>query len=554
MESFIAAFLLGMREYFGNVDHLRHTVTTAPLAGEECRKQFLIIYDSVPGGTGYLKQLALEEHSLIKILEKSLNFLETCDCRNDPQKDGCYRCLFSYRQSRSIGRISRKAAINLLRQIYSGKDSLVESQRRITEAPVDDLLESELERLFIDALSRTGDESRKVALSNQLVRDKAGFRLKIRDAVWEIEPQVTLGREDGVSVQTKADFVLWPIGPREDRWPVAIYTDGFAFHSDSVADDTLKRAALLARGGLRVWTLNWQDVRFLDKKRGESVLPALDVELMPGRREAYRTISKIAGRPDFLLPEPSPMELLVRYLESPKAETVFANQAKAVAYALLSPGDQGERAAFDEWLRELSEIREASGADGIDYEFGKTLFGTFRPEPRSAMRVLAGLAGKSLEDIEVISFLDDLEFEHPNFKRYWSGFWHFWNLMQFSNNFRAVTRLGLQEGIYEQIVPIAHAPFDAPDSGWMKALKLIAAGAARDFADRCVSLGIPPPDEVGFELIGEDGAVAGEAEMAWETTKIALLLSEETSKAFSDAGWRIIYPRDEPNLDWFKGD
>lgn len=55
MESFVAAFMLGMKEYFGNVDHLRATVSEVPVPDTDYRKQYLVIYDSVPGGTGYVK-------------------------------------------------------------------------------------------------------------------------------------------------------------------------------------------------------------------------------------------------------------------------------------------------------------------------------------------------------------------------------------------------------------------------------------------------------------------------------------------------------------------
>ena len=57
LESFTATFMLGMKERFGNVDHLRATVSEVPVADADYRKQYLVIYDSVPGGTGYLKQL-----------------------------------------------------------------------------------------------------------------------------------------------------------------------------------------------------------------------------------------------------------------------------------------------------------------------------------------------------------------------------------------------------------------------------------------------------------------------------------------------------------------
>ena len=46
-ESFTAAFMLGMKEYFGNVDHLRATVSEVPVPDADYRKQYLVIYDSV---------------------------------------------------------------------------------------------------------------------------------------------------------------------------------------------------------------------------------------------------------------------------------------------------------------------------------------------------------------------------------------------------------------------------------------------------------------------------------------------------------------------------
>ena len=94
-----------------NVDHLRATVSEVPVPDADYRKQYLVIYDSVPGGTGYLKQLMHEKNALIEIFEKALQVMENCSCKEDPQKDGCYHCLFAYRQNQQIGNISRSTAI-----------------------------------------------------------------------------------------------------------------------------------------------------------------------------------------------------------------------------------------------------------------------------------------------------------------------------------------------------------------------------------------------------------------------------------------------------------
>ena len=90
VESFVAAFMLGMKKKFGNVDHLRATISEVPVPEADYRKQYLVIYDSVPGGTGYLKQLMNEENGIIDVFEGALETMEHCSCNDDPQKDGYY--------------------------------------------------------------------------------------------------------------------------------------------------------------------------------------------------------------------------------------------------------------------------------------------------------------------------------------------------------------------------------------------------------------------------------------------------------------------------------
>ena len=173
-ESFTAAFMLGMKEYFGNVDHLRATVSEVPVPDADYRKQYLVIYDSVPGGTGYLKQLMNEKNSLIDIFERALQKLEQCSCKEDPQKDGCYHCLYAYRQSQNIGNISRSTAIRILRSILSGKDNLTKIEK-LASIPVNSLFDSELERRFVEALAQMGNENRKVDISKSLISGKEGY-------------------------------------------------------------------------------------------------------------------------------------------------------------------------------------------------------------------------------------------------------------------------------------------------------------------------------------------------------------------------------------------
>jgi hypothetical protein len=52
--------------------------------------QYVMSYDSVPGGTGYLHELlANDAKTLIDAVRLALSQLAACSCNMDPDKDGC---------------------------------------------------------------------------------------------------------------------------------------------------------------------------------------------------------------------------------------------------------------------------------------------------------------------------------------------------------------------------------------------------------------------------------------------------------------------------------
>ncbi|MDR0571442.1 MAG: DEAD/DEAH box helicase, partial [Rickettsiales bacterium] len=221
LESFTAAIMLGLREHFGNVDHLSVTIAEVPVQGVDYKKNYLVIFDSVPGGTGYLKQLAQaevrdknnlkteEKGNIIEIFEKALAVLESCPCKDDPLKDGCYHCLFAYRQSKDIGNISRKTAINLLRSILNGKKNL-EEVKTIESISIDSLFESELERRFVEALSYIKTPNGPVTVNKEFINNKEGYLVNVGNKLWELEPQVEFFTGYNFNIKSRADFVFWP--------------------------------------------------------------------------------------------------------------------------------------------------------------------------------------------------------------------------------------------------------------------------------------------------------------------------------------------------------
>lgn len=282
-ESFTAAFMLGMKEYFGNVDHIQATICDVPSDEGPYRKKYLVVYDSVPGGTGYLKQLMENQNSLIQIFQKALSVMENCSCNQDPRKDGCYRCLYAYRQSRNIGNISRNAAEKMIRSILSGAKN-IKKIPKLGSIKTNAIFDSELEAAFVEAIRRSGNDTYSVTVESEILNDKEGYVVHVGDSVWELEPQVHLGKADGVSVDSKPDFILRLIKSShkgDSRKVIAVFTDGFTYHWNKTDDDTLKRAAIMRSGDYRVWSLSYLDVENVFKKHDEYAADIWNVKILP---------------------------------------------------------------------------------------------------------------------------------------------------------------------------------------------------------------------------------------------------------------------------------
>lgn len=552
-ESLTAAFLLGMKECFGNVDHLRAVISEAPVAGTVFRKQYLVVYDCIPGGTGYLRQLVQRKQALVEVFARALRVLETCSCRDDPQKDGCYHCLYAYRQSGHMNQISRRAAIGMLKAIVSGRDR-VEEIPALDSIPMRELFESELERRFIQALYRVCGESGPLQLVKALVNGKEGLRIKAGGAVWEVESQVFL---EGTPAPCRADFVLWPVRGGGDRRPVAVFTDGFLYHKDRAADDTRKREALVLEGRFRVWVLSWKDVQSVFQPQGGYAAPTLLPQAMPAGAQMYRPT--LAGEQALPTDRLSPMELLVKYLELDRAEELFQLHAKAYAFSLLEPGKRRSTQDFAQWRAAADPISQALWGRPAPRE--DAFFGTWRPGEDS-LEIYAGVSAQEMKvkktqaQVFVSALLrDGREDRTERYESQWNGFWQFFNVMQFLGSFGAVTETGLAQGVYGGLMPREEEPAAPRQAGaWGPLLEDMDAGAAA-MADRLMAMGVPAPSCVGYELADSSGAVAAQAELAWERERVVYLLPDQEAyrPAFEAAGWTVLTDGGAPEEIWRGG-
>ena len=130
--SFIGALHLGLKQRFGGkVDHLQSALAEEPQPGSRQRKTFLYLFDSVPGGTGYVRQLMDRGgEDLKEVFQRSLQSLQSCAC-----SDGCYRCIFRYRERFNREHTSKLRAIEQLQTILSDPNYTSHHSARSVKCP-----------------------------------------------------------------------------------------------------------------------------------------------------------------------------------------------------------------------------------------------------------------------------------------------------------------------------------------------------------------------------------------------------------------------------------
>ena len=267
--SFIAALELGLRRRFrGSLDHIRAMTCDNALAGANEGRRYLMLYDTVPGGTGYLKDLMTDRGELPRVFGLALESLKACECNREPHKDGCYRCVYAYRRSRDMALTSRRTAVEILESILDHVQELEEVEG-LDKVKVNAVLESELEARFIEALRRMRIDGERPGVRHDLVQGKPGYVLKVGDRTWFVEPQTELGESEGVAVPSRPDFLIRPARATEAP-PVAVFMDGFEYHRDATDQDSAKRMALV-RAGFLVWSLTWHDLEAAFGKAAEAV-------------------------------------------------------------------------------------------------------------------------------------------------------------------------------------------------------------------------------------------------------------------------------------------
>ena len=580
--SFIGALHLGLRQRFGGkVDHLQSALGEEPQPGSQQRKTFLYLFDSVPGGTGYVRQLIeAGGKDLREVFQLSLQHLQACSC-----SDGCYRCIFMYRQRFDRQRTSKRRAIEQLQTILHRWHDLQPSERSLSEVVINTRAESELELRFIDKLreGKGAPPGVAVTLRADFIKGNKGYLLTFTSGQqvvsWKVEQQVPLGEAEGVRAFSRADVLLTPTAGGK---PIAIYTDGWEFHRSRLATDAEQRMALQRSGRYLFWALSWHDV--------VEATPTAQAPLEPNGL-AVGVVSEFSTRPELFSdrwwPQPlrdslptapllmprqaqlaSSLQLLMAYLANP-SEALWQGMAQQFCLAQASPRpplpiDDPHLMTVREALQLNPHIEEWQSTEPT-LKLGQQL----TPAPGLQILNLVDSGRHHPERLHPAASFRAIHFEpDPSVSdQQQQAAWREWlrqgNLFQFLPHLLLSTPgWGGSEQPTAVDPPQVWVGATAPAAGasaqqaavaeqqraW-KELSGLAPPQAQPLLEALAALwqgaDLPLPEQA-FELAGARGEVLAQAELAWPDQQLAVLVDPADAGPFTAADWRCWWLHDPP--------
>lgn len=540
-KSFAAAIMIGMRKHFGGrIDHLKSAVVDQVTANDAVRR-YLYVYDTVPGGTGYLKELS--EHSIggdvmRSVFEDALHHLENCGCTTDPDHDGCHRCVKRYRIVDGPGIASSSTAISLLRMVLKGWETIqqIENIGVISDKEFDDQhFELKFKDFLRQQVVRKGgilEPSGTTPIGSKQER----FLLTMgRDGQrWHVEREVDMRLPPfGIKQHTVADFVFRPLDGRSK--PIVVYLDGWKYHKDQIGGDIDKRLEIARSGKATVLTFSWQDIFGNDKSLYDGYDPldhGLDkVKLIDTIKAApeIQGISNVelTGMIDTIL-QATGAKLLIKRLERPDLPW----DALAVQCLLHSiPHLMKNHTVF-----KIATPNSGPLVHAKDLGTGRSL--TFSRHSDESMMLYVALPedmdrtlSGALAKLWIYVGLDETCFGNSDLGQLaWNGAWRLMNLFHGCTLFHLChASVGIGE---PEPTPSSH------DEAWDEIISLIEEDAELlALARRLASAGVPPPDDCFSDIMAGQEVGGFMAIMAWTIHMVCI--SEDAVP-----GWSCISPSD----------
>ncbi|GAB0102556.1 DEAD/DEAH box helicase [Nocardia sp. JMUB6875] len=582
--SFHTALMAGVaRNYGGDPDHLQIATATMPDQDTGRRRRFLVLHDTLPGGTGYLHRLASSDN-FRDVLIAARDIVANCPCKDDnPPKAACHRCLLSHIPNDKpdwYGMVSRLDALEMLDELL--EDWSVTEVTGTDQISLWDQVESELEARFLDGLDKwwRRPDVEAVLARGEIVAGKRTADLRIEGPDGQVRHWKMLLQNTIRGTRPDVVFRLVSDQPQE----ISVYLDGYEFHAspnhNRLADDARKRASLRAHRGL-VFQLTWNDIDAWELRGfGPNTSKEPLVEPYQGNAQgAARKIYQGTGRDSDELVRTmwtNPVYTLLAYLADPDQKVWRARAEAVVAGATKT-----------------AKVRPStSDASGVAKRVTAALRGDPLPAPENGP--IATIAAPQLSIVldqrdgaawSAFTIIDDrdeaIETDQDAHKKRWANWLYWGNLLQFLDfgagdsaqltlsavdEFDAtelaaaggggfltmLSLLPLDEDLNDDSLPPPARrepkPEPIPKSDdhtvspqWLEVLDLLdpdEPGLA-ELAHELAVLGVTAP-EVGYEL----GEHAWQAELGWPAAKVAVVLAGDDDEArkrdaaYADESWQ----------------
>ncbi|MGW0773992.1 DEAD/DEAH box helicase [Streptomyces sp. NPDC002835] len=442
LASFTAALFAGIAaRYGGDPDHIDIAAASMPDGGDsDWTRRFLVVYDRLPGGTGYLHRLASAD-GFREVLLKAREVIDGCTCREKGQ-DGCHRCLLRRVPAGDYDKVSRNEVRQMLDELLGKEGEAWRTTRVPTtqQIPLERQAESDLEIMFVETLKEWAGQAEARAAADAYTTAAGTYSLDLRltgsdggTRRWRVSQQRVL---DG----TRPDVLFERLDAPGRR--LALYLDGFEFHASTkhnrLADDAAKRARLRA-DGVRVFQLTYYDVkewRTRVRDTGYSPTGPSDPVWRPYGEEALVQARAYYDKVHSGLPG----EL---------AETVWVNPAEQLIAYLRAPDADGWTARAEAAVAGLTGTRPQAAvvaAESVGEQIEAALRGRAPKAQPGKVRLMAATDASGCGVVAVadarsmppvwsaITILDDSEAamaDEERHKRRWRA-WLYWsNLLQF---------------------------------------------------------------------------------------------------------------------------
>ncbi len=545
IKMFKAGIELGLKKYFkGNPQHIR-LMDYSEYNHTTCKfDKYLVLFDSIPGGTGYLEKL-FDAKEFSALLVNAYNDIKDCSCQLEG-KDGCYRCIYSYSNQYHQLDLSRRQAEKRFADIVKRCDDWETQTSGLGNLTNQgNIEESELEERFIRSLKKLSIVSQNWEINEVNDDGTISYTLEFEDETkrlaFHIRPQINLGPNEGIEFYTRTDFLIICTECSingvsvEDLYSIpriAIYLDGYRYHASTehnrFFNDIEKRIGIRNSPNHLSWTLTWDDIELFDTGLLDvgltNVQDVLETRLKEKSFDKTRkTLLAATKRNDNALKNFG--NNFSRMLELFKELGNIKQYEKSVSLYLAFFQEKLFTPSFDP-----SNIAPAMINNTMEVYClkNKTLDGLIPVRPIEDNSLFKSTTVVNIQKSEVhytLNAVDNIEIDKSN----WNQYWLLFNLYQFfsewiseaSNDTSAIDFQIELEQVKSQFPSIYHRFID----------KLYSLGEINNEEDE-INL---------YSLLDQEGNVVAEADFIIHGKKLVINpFSEEDAQSFIEGGYEIL--------------